>query len=86
IAGGFAESRILNLHGARMLTGNFTPGGTIATQIKDLKNILDEAGEIGLDLPFVQLAYRLFQDADAAGLGARDHSALYQHLAAMNKL
>ncbi|HVJ39927.1 MAG TPA: NAD(P)-dependent oxidoreductase, partial [Dongiaceae bacterium] len=45
IAGGFAESRILNLHGARMLTGNFTPGGTIATQIKDLKNILDEAGE-----------------------------------------
>ncbi|HVJ35354.1 MAG TPA: NAD-binding protein, partial [Terriglobia bacterium] len=86
IAGGFAESRILNLHGARMLTGNFTPGGTIATQIKDLKNILDEAGEIGLELPFVQLAYRLFQDAAAAGLGAHDHSALYQHLAAMNKL
>ena len=86
ITGGFADSRILALHGGRMLAGNFAPGGTITTQIKDLKNILDEATEIGLDLPFVQLAYRLFQDAAAGGLGALDHSALYRHLKAMNKL
>lgn len=86
ITGGFADSRILNLHGARMLAGNFTPGGTITTQIKDLKNILDEAADIGLDLPFVKLAYRLFQEAAAAGHGQLDHSALYLHLAAMNKL
>lgn len=86
ITGGFADSRILNLHGARMLSGNFTPGGPIVTQIKDLKNILDEAADLGLELPFVQLAYRLFQEAAAGGLGALDHSALYQHLATMNKM
>jgi 2-hydroxy-3-oxopropionate reductase len=86
ITGGFADSRILNLHGARMLAGNFAPGGTITTQIKDLKNILDEAADIGLDLPFVKLAYRLFQEAAAAGHGSLDHSALYLQLAAMNKL
>jgi 2-hydroxy-3-oxopropionate reductase len=86
ITGGFADSRILTLHGARMLTGNFAPGGPIVTQIKDLKNILDEAADIGLDLPFVQLAYRLFQEAADNGLGALDHSALYQHLATMNKM
>ncbi len=86
ITGGFADSRILALHGARMLAGNFTPGGTITTQIKDLRNILDEAAEIGLDLPFVTLAHRLFQEAAAAGHGGLDHSALYLQLAAMNKL
>jgi len=86
ITGGFADSRILALHGGRMLSGNFEPGGTITTQIKDLKNILDEAADIGLDLPFVKLAYELFRQAAASGLGDRDHSALYQHLAAMNKL
>jgi 2-hydroxy-3-oxopropionate reductase len=86
ITGGFADSRILNLHGARMLAGNFVPGGTITTQIKDLKNILDEATDIGLELPFVKLAYQLFQAAAAAGYGGLDHSALYLQLAAMNKL
>jgi 2-hydroxy-3-oxopropionate reductase len=86
ITGGFADSRILTLHGARMIDGNFTPGGMIDTQIKDLKNILDEAADIGLDLPFVKLAYRLFQEASAAGHGELDHSALYLQLAAMNKL
>lgn len=86
ITGGFADSRILNLHGARMLTGNFAPGGPIVTQIKDLRNILDEAADIGLELPFVQLAYRLFQEAATNGLGGLDHSALYKHLATMNKL
>ena len=48
--------------------------------------VLELADGIGLDLPFVQLAYRLFQDAAAGGLGALDHSALYRHLKAMNKL
>jgi 3-hydroxyisobutyrate dehydrogenase-like beta-hydroxyacid dehydrogenase len=86
ITGGFADSRILALHGARMLSGDFVPGGTITTQIKDLKNILDEAADISLDLPFVKLAYQLFKDAAAAGLGDRDHGALYLQLAAMNKL
>jgi 2-hydroxy-3-oxopropionate reductase len=86
ITGGFADSRILALHGERMLSGDFAPGGKIGTQIKDLRNILDEAAEIGLDLPFVKLAYHLFQESAASGFADLDHSALYLQLAAMNKL
>lgn len=86
ITGGFADSRILALHGERMITGNFQPGGTVTTQIKDLRNILDEAEAIGLDLPFIRLAYDLFQQAAGNGYGALDHSALYLQLATMNKL
>ncbi len=86
ITGGFADSRILALHGERMITGNFQPGGTVTTQIKDLRNILDEAEAIGLDLPFIRLACDLFQQAAGNGYGALDHSALYLQLATMNKL
>jgi 2-hydroxy-3-oxopropionate reductase len=85
ITGGFADSRILALHGERMITGNFQPGGTVTTQIKDLRNILDEAEAIGLDLPFIRLAYDLFRQAAESGYGALDHSALYLQLADMNK-
>ncbi|MDY0883876.1 NAD(P)-dependent oxidoreductase [Dongia soli] len=86
ITGGFADSRILAVHGERMITGNFKPGGTVATQIKDLRNILDEAAALNLDLPFIRLAYELFQRAAERGDGELDHSALYRQLAAMNKL
>lgn len=86
ITGGFADSRILAVHGERMITGNFQPGGTIATQVKDLRNILDEAAALDLDLPFIRLAYDLFRQSAERGDGALDHSALYRQLAAMNKL
>jgi 3-hydroxyisobutyrate dehydrogenase-like beta-hydroxyacid dehydrogenase len=86
ITGGFADSRILAVHGERMITGNFKPGGTVATQIKDLRNILDEAAALHLDLPFIRLAYELFQRAAERGDGGLDHSALYRQLASMNKL
>lgn len=55
IRGGFAESKILDVHGQRMLDRNFMPGGQVKTQLKDLDNILDAASRAGIRLPVTQL-------------------------------
>jgi 2-hydroxy-3-oxopropionate reductase len=55
IRGGFAESKILEVHGQRMLDRNFMPGGQIKTQLKDLDNILDAASTAGIKLPVTEL-------------------------------
>lgn len=65
IRGGFAESRILEVHGQRMLDRNFMPGGQIKTQLKDMDNILDAAAKAGVKLPVTELvttAYRSIVD------------------------
>ncbi len=55
IRGGFAESRILEVHGQRMLDRNFMPGGQIKTQLKDQENILDAATKAGIRLAVTEL-------------------------------
>ena len=55
IRGGFAESKILEVHGQRMLDRNFMPGGQSKTQLKDLDNILDAARTAGIQLPVTEL-------------------------------
>lgn len=55
IRGGFAESRILEVHGQRMLDRNFMPGGQIKTQLKDMENILDAATKAGIRLGVTEL-------------------------------
>jgi len=55
IRGGFAESRILELHGQRMLDRNFMPGGQVKSQVKDLRNVLVAAADAGLVLPLAAL-------------------------------
>lgn len=55
IRGGFAESRILEVHGQRMLDRNFMPGGQIKTQLKDQENILDAATKAGIQLPVTEM-------------------------------
>ena len=49
IQGGFADSRILQLHGQRMVERDFAPRGRMAVQLKDMRNALATAGEIGFD-------------------------------------
>jgi 2-hydroxy-3-oxopropionate reductase len=78
LAGGFAGSRILELHGQRMTAGDFTPGGRAATQRKDMAQALDLAAELGLDLPATALNRDLYDRLIAAGHGDLDHSALYK--------
>jgi 2-hydroxy-3-oxopropionate reductase len=78
IRGGFAESRILDLHGARMVERDFAPRARVTTQIKDLETILATAAENGVDLPLARATlagYIALRDGlDGADL---DHSALF---------
>lgn len=78
LRGGFADSRILDLHGQRMVSGDFQPGGRSAAQLKDLDNAMALAQGAELDLPLsgtVRAAFRdLVDRCDGADL---DHSAYY---------
>ena len=74
IRGGFAESRILEMHGQRMLDRNFLPGGQVKSQLKDLDNVLAAAADAGLVLPVASLVTASFQSI-AAEYPQADHSA-----------
>jgi 3-hydroxyisobutyrate dehydrogenase-like beta-hydroxyacid dehydrogenase len=78
IRGGFAESRILDLHGGRMVTGDFTPGGRVTTQIKDLRQAEELAEQSDIDLPALGLTLELFEMLADQGDGGLDHAALYR--------
>lgn len=78
LSGGFADSRILELHGRRMIDGAFAPGGRVTTQRKDMDQALALAAELGLDLPATALGRDLYDRLIEAGDGALDHSALYR--------
>src|SRR3984957_9457963 len=83
IMGGFCQSRILELHGQRMIDRNFTPGGYIKNQIKDLKAALEVAGKLRLRLPFTERVCELFATLAKAGKEELDHSALILQIEAM---
>ncbi|MBI3230603.1 MAG: NAD(P)-dependent oxidoreductase [Burkholderiales bacterium] len=61
IRGGFAESRILEVHGERMLQRKFLPGGQIKSQAKDMENVLAAAQAGGVHLPLTELVTHAFQ-------------------------
>ena len=76
ITGGFADSRILQEHGKRMIERDFVPGGPSRMQMKDLDAALDAAGEASLALPITSMIKELFQALLDAGGNEYDHSAL----------
>lgn len=76
IRGGFCESRILELHGKRMIERKFAPGGTSAVQLKDLNNIVAEAEGLALTLPLTETTRSAFRKLVDGGHGHKDHSAL----------
>lgn len=84
IRGGFAESRILDLHGARMVARDFTPGGPSRLQLKDLNSVNDLAASNGLTLPLTEAVTQGFAAFVAAGHGETDHAGLLLHLEAIN--
>ena len=84
IRGGFAESRILELHGERMVTRDFAPGGPSKLQLKDLDAVKAMADLFSLQLPLSEQVRREFADFVAAGGGDVDHSGLLLHLEAKN--
>ncbi|HWP35525.1 MAG TPA: 2-hydroxy-3-oxopropionate reductase [Thermodesulfobacteriota bacterium] len=80
LLGGFAGSRILEVHGERMLTRRFEPGGRIAIQQKDLDLALTAARRLGLPLPLTARTQQLFSACVAQGGAGWDHSALVRAL------
>ncbi|RWX81828.1 NAD(P)-dependent oxidoreductase [Neorhizobium lilium] len=84
IRGGFAESRILDLHGARMIRRDFEPGGTSNNQLKDLNAVAALAEALSLDLPLTTQVREAFKTFVAEGGGGKDHSGLLLHLEKLN--
>jgi 2-hydroxy-3-oxopropionate reductase len=85
-SGGFADSLILQVHGARMLDRSFAPGGPSRLQLKDLHTILDAASEAGLTLPLATRVNELYESLVRSGGGELDHSALLLEIERMNCL
>ena len=86
ISGGFADSRILQIHGQRMVERDFAPRGRMAVQLKDLRNALATAQDIGFDAPVSALLESLYAQSIEHGLGALDQSGLFVELASRNAM
>lgn len=84
LLGGFANSRILDLHGQRMLERNFKPGFKAWMHQKDLNIALRSAHELNLGLPATALAAQLYNAVVAQGFGEDDTSSLYRVLEALS--
>jgi 2-hydroxy-3-oxopropionate reductase len=83
LMGGFASSRILEVHGERMVKRNFDPGFRIELHQKDLNLALEGARALGLSLPSTAVAQQMFSSCAAHGGQAWDHSALVRALEMM---
>ena len=86
ITGGFADSRILQVHGERMVGRDFAKRGSMQVQLKDMRNALATAAELGFDAPITGLFEQLYAAGVAHGLGELDQSALFVELARRNGL
>jgi 3-hydroxyisobutyrate dehydrogenase-like beta-hydroxyacid dehydrogenase len=84
VTGGFADSRILQVHGQRMIEGDFAKRAAMTVHLKDMRNILDTEQELGFDGPLSKLLEQLFADGVAHGDADLDHSALFVELARRN--
>ena len=78
LLGGFANSKILEVHGERMVEGTFDPGFRISLHQKDLNLALTGAEELGVSLPNTATAQQLFGECADMGGEGWDHSALIQ--------
>ncbi|HTJ07040.1 MAG TPA: NAD-binding protein, partial [Caldimonas sp.] len=83
LMGGFAASRILEVHGERMIKRTFAPGFRIKLHQKDLGLALQGARELGVALPQTANAAQLMQSCAANGMADLDHSALVRALELM---
>jgi len=78
LLGGFASSRILELHGRRMIEEQFEPGGRANTQLKDVREAVRLAEEHGVSLPQLDTNLALWITMVEHQLGGLDHSGLYR--------
>ena len=79
LLGGFAESRILTLHGDRMVRRDFAPGGRAALQLKDVRLMSQLADSVGLDSPTLRNSLAQWEKfVHEKGFGDLDHSGLFR--------
>ena len=78
LLGGFAQSKILDQHGLRMIEEDFEPGGTAINQLKDLVEASKVASSDGFKLPMLEANKKLWERMLEDGLGELDHSGLYE--------
>jgi 3-hydroxyisobutyrate dehydrogenase-like beta-hydroxyacid dehydrogenase len=80
LKGGFADSKILQLHGTRMIDRSYEPGAKATIQIKDLKLAKALAAKTAADLPHLESTLGLYEKLMAQGDGDLDHSAIHKLL------
>lgn len=83
LMGGFAASRVLEVHGDRMVKRTFEPGFRIALHQKDLNLALTSARQLGVSLPNTATAQELFNACASHGGAAWDHSGMVKALELM---
>ena len=86
LLGGFAASRVLEVHGERLLNGNFTPGFPARLYRKDLKIVMDAVNDAQVPAPITALVQQLLTALIADGKEALDYSALGTVLADLARI
>ena len=84
ISGGWADSKILQTHGKRMIEKDFSPKGKTSTHYKDMNNILDCANLHNIHLPISSLVKEMYKNLIDNGHGNTDHSSLYMEIERIN--
>ncbi len=79
LKGGWADSKVLQTHGLRMIKNDFKPRGKNFSQLKDMNNILDCAKRNKLELPLSKIVKKMYNKLVKNGLGNYDHSSLYKN-------
>ena len=85
LSGGFADGKILQNHGKRMINKDFSPKGKVSTHLKDMNNILECAEDFKTKLPISNLIKEMFKSLADQGNSNDDHSALYKEIENINK-
>ena len=85
LSGGWADSKILQTHGKRMIVKDFTPKGKTSVHLKDMNNILECANSFNTHLPISNLVKEMYKNLVENGHGETDHSSLYKEIERINK-
>ena len=85
LSGGWADSKVLQTHGKRMINRDFSPKGKTSTHLKDMNNILECANNFNTHLPISNLVKEMYKNLVENGCGNDDHSSLYKEIERMNE-
>jgi 2-hydroxy-3-oxopropionate reductase len=85
LTGGWADSKILQTHGKRMIDKDFTPKGRTSVHLKDMNNILECANSYNTHLPISNLIKEMYKSLVKNGHGETDHSSIYREIERINK-